>query len=82
MERWEGRTVTHSVRNFGENLQAAHGAVDLTPRMIRDDDTLAAYFVRFEGVCNALYSLDNERTSARDTLPLNSKSRSRSKRLW
>ena len=63
-------TVAYGVDDLREDFEAAHRAVDLPPRVVRDDDALAADRVRLERVLDALDPLDHERPSARDAFPL------------
>ena len=69
-------TVAYGVDDLREDLEAAHRAVDLPPRVVRDDDASAANFVSFECVRDALDAFHHERAAAGYAVPLEAMVRS------
>ena len=72
--RWRAtnttRTVSDSLNDLWQHLQAAHRPVDLAPGVVRDDDALAPNLERAPRVRDGLDALDDERATVRDLLPL------------
>jgi hypothetical protein len=64
------RTMSNSVNNLGQYLQATHGTVYLSASVIGNDNTIASEGLGFQGIGGTLNAFDQERAAARDAFPL------------
>lgn len=62
-------TVSNSIDDLFQSVQALNCAINLAARVIADHDGIAAYFDCTSGICNALDTLQEEWSSAGDALP-------------